>query len=153
MRDGAGKGEKRAGKNTHPSLQVLGMLPLLGTSEGFLGGREGSCQCRRCRSLGFDPWVRKIPWSRKWQPTPVFLPEDSMDRGAWRATVHGVAESDTAAHLDPMRPSLCHFPRPCHTSGGGGAHCSEAEAAARVWRVSQSSCCFPAGATGRINIR
>ena len=23
---------------------------------------------------GFDPWVRKIPWSRKWQPTPVFLP-------------------------------------------------------------------------------
>ena len=26
---------------------------------------------RRCR---FDPWVRKIPWRRKWQPTPVFLP-------------------------------------------------------------------------------
>jgi len=25
-------------------------------------------------SLGFDPWVRKIPWSRKWQPAPVFLP-------------------------------------------------------------------------------
>ena len=24
--------------------------------------------------LGFDPWVRKIPWSRAWQPTPVFLP-------------------------------------------------------------------------------
>ena len=26
-----------------------------------------------CRSPGFDPWVGKIPWSRKWQPTP-FLP-------------------------------------------------------------------------------
>ena len=26
---------------------------------------------------GFDPWVRKIPWRRKWQPTPVFLPGDS----------------------------------------------------------------------------
>jgi len=26
---------------------------------------------KRC---GFDPWVRKIPWSRKWQPTRVFLP-------------------------------------------------------------------------------
>ena len=25
-------------------------------------------------SLGFDAWVRKSPWSRKWQPTPVFLP-------------------------------------------------------------------------------
>ena len=22
----------------------------------------------------FDPWVRKIPWRRAWQPTPVFLP-------------------------------------------------------------------------------
>ena len=32
---------------------------------------ESSCLCRRC---GFDPWVRKIPWRRKWQPTPVFLP-------------------------------------------------------------------------------
>ena len=27
--------------------------------------------------LGFDPWVRKIPWSRAWQPTPVFLPGES----------------------------------------------------------------------------
>ena len=27
--------------------------------------------------LGFDPWVRKIPWSRKWQTTPVFLPGES----------------------------------------------------------------------------
>ena len=28
----------------------------------------------RCRQLRFDPWVRKVPWNRKWQPTPVFLP-------------------------------------------------------------------------------
>ena len=26
------------------------------------------------RETGFDPWVRKVPWSRKWQPTSVFLP-------------------------------------------------------------------------------
>ena len=25
----------------------------------------------------FKPWVRKIPWRRKWQPTPVFLPGES----------------------------------------------------------------------------
>ena len=25
------------------------------------------------QETGFDPWVRKIPWRRKWQPTPVFL--------------------------------------------------------------------------------
>ena len=29
---------------------------------------------RKCR---FDPWVRKIPWKRKWQPIPVFLPGES----------------------------------------------------------------------------
>ena len=25
----------------------------------------------------FDPWIRKIPWRRAWQPTPVFLPRES----------------------------------------------------------------------------
>ena len=34
-------------------------------------------QCRRHRTLGFDPWVGRIPWRRKWQPTPVFLPGKS----------------------------------------------------------------------------
>ena len=35
------------------------------------------------------------PWRREWQHTPVFLPRESMDRGAWWATTpgHGVAES------------------------------------------------------------
>ena len=28
----------------------------------------------RCRRCGFNPWVRNIPWSRKWQTAPVFLP-------------------------------------------------------------------------------
>ena len=30
--------------------------------------------CRSHRRHGFDPWVGKGPWKRKWQPTPVFLP-------------------------------------------------------------------------------
>ena len=29
--------------------------------------------CLQCRRPGFNPWVRKIPWRRKWQPTPLFL--------------------------------------------------------------------------------
>ena len=41
---------------------------------GLPGGKESTCQCRSCRSHGFHPWVSKIPWRRKWQPTPVFLP-------------------------------------------------------------------------------
>ena len=31
-------------------------------------------QCRGHKRYGFDPWVWKIPWSREWQPTLVFLP-------------------------------------------------------------------------------
>ena len=42
-----------------------------------LSGKESTCQCRRWRRLGFDPWVRKTPWSWKWQLTPVFLPGKS----------------------------------------------------------------------------
>ena len=48
----------------------------------------------------FNPWVRKIPWRRKWQPTPVFLLENPMDRGTWWAAVHGDhKESDTTKGL------------------------------------------------------
>ena len=32
----------------------------------------------QCRRPGFDPWVGKIPWRRKWQPTPIFLPGESQ---------------------------------------------------------------------------
>ena len=45
-----------------------------------MGFPEGSviksppAKCRRC---GFDPWVGKIHWRRKWQPTSVFLPGKS----------------------------------------------------------------------------
>ena len=34
---------------------------------------ESPCEGRRLRRQEFDPWVRKIPWRRKWQPTPKFL--------------------------------------------------------------------------------
>ena len=44
---------------------------------------------------GFDPWVGKIPWRREWQFTPVFLPEEPIDRWVWWATVHRVAQSQT----------------------------------------------------------
>ena len=36
-----------------------------------------------------------MPWERKWQPTPVFLPGESQGRGAWWAAVYGVAQSQT----------------------------------------------------------
>ena len=44
---------------------------------GGASGKEPTCQCRRHKRHGFDPWVGKIPWRRAWQPTPVFLPGEA----------------------------------------------------------------------------
>ena len=44
---------------------------------GAASGKEPACQCRKCKRSRFNPWVGKIPWRRKWQPTPVFLPGES----------------------------------------------------------------------------
>ena len=44
---------------------------------------------------GFDSWLGNIPWSRKWNPDQYSCLENSRDRGAWRATVHGVTRSQT----------------------------------------------------------
>ena len=51
-------------------------------------------QCRK--PPGFDPWVRKILWRRAWQPTPVFLPEESHgERSLVGNSPWGHKESDT----------------------------------------------------------
>ena len=78
------------------SPQELGVTT--GIKWGFpsgANGRESACPCKRHKRQGFNPWVGKILWRRKWQPTSVFLLENSMDRGAWWAIVHEVAKSQT----------------------------------------------------------
>ena len=40
--------------------------------------KKCACQCRICKRCGFYPWVGKIPWRRKWQPIPIFLPRESQ---------------------------------------------------------------------------
>ena len=52
------------------------------------------------QEMGFSPWVRKIPWSRKWQPTQHSCLENSMDRetGGEGAIAHGVTNSYTTEH-------------------------------------------------------
>jgi len=37
-------------------------------------GKEPACQCSKPKRYRFNPWVRKIPWRRAWQPTLVLLP-------------------------------------------------------------------------------
>ena len=52
----------------------------------WVSGKEPACQSRKCR---FNPWVGKIPWRRKWKPTPVFLTGEFhglrslVDYGPW----------------------------------------------------------------------
>ena len=58
-------------------------------------GKEPTCQRRRHKRCGFDPWVRKIPWRRAWQPTQYSCLENPMDREVWWDTVYRVAESQT----------------------------------------------------------
>ena len=43
----------------------------------WLSGKESPCQCWSFRWYEFHPWIKKIPWRRKWQSTPVFLPGES----------------------------------------------------------------------------
>ena len=53
---------------------------------------------RDVKRLGFDPWVRKMPWSRAWQPTAVFLPGESRgQRSLAGYSLWGCTESDTTA--------------------------------------------------------
>ena len=79
-------------------LQYLAHLML----PRWLSGKESTCQCRRHQRCRFDPWVRKIPWSRKWLPTPVFLMGNPMDREAWQAAVHEVKKSYTTEQLSTV---------------------------------------------------
>ena len=60
-------------------------------------GKEPACQCRRHGRCKFDPWVRKIPWSRIWQLQYSCL-ENPMDRGARWATFHGVTKCWTLSN-------------------------------------------------------
>ena len=59
-------------------------------------GKEHACQCRKRKRCGFDPWVRKIPWRRKCQLTPVFLPgEPHGQRSLAGYSPGGCKQSDT----------------------------------------------------------
>ena len=61
----------------HPGSLVGSVVGTLSGLSRWLIGKETACQFRRCRRCGFKPRVRKIPWRRKWQLTPVFFPEKS----------------------------------------------------------------------------
>ena len=73
--------------------------------------------CLQCRGRGFYPWVGKIPCSRKWQPTPMFLPGESHgQRSLVGYSPWTQKESDTTQGLNnsnnnhlSMSTSRCHL--------------------------------------------
>ena len=54
-----------------PFSSCLQSFPASASASG--NKKKSTCQCRRFKRWGFNPWVGKVPLSRKWQPTPVFL--------------------------------------------------------------------------------
>ena len=66
-------------------------------------GKESPCQCRRHKRCGFNPWVGKIPWRRKWEPTPVFLPGEFLgQRSLVGYSPRGCKGSDTTEQLSTL---------------------------------------------------
>ena len=69
--------------------------------------KKPTCQRRRPKRFRFDPWVRKIPWKRAWQPTPVFLPGESHgQRSLTGYSPWGCKELDTTAVTQHARTLL-----------------------------------------------
>ena len=70
----------------------------------MLASKESTCQCKR---RGFDPWVGKIPWRRKWQLTTVFLPgKFHGQRSLAGYSPRGHKESDMTEHECKKKKSL-----------------------------------------------
>ena len=73
----------------------------------WLSSKESTCQCRRRR---FNPWVGKIPWRRKWQPMPVFLPGKSHGQRSLEGySPRGYKQLDTTQRLN--KTSSCSGPK------------------------------------------
>ena len=96
------------------------------SSRGFPGGSDGKSVCLPCGRLRFDPWVGKIPWRRKWQPTPVLLPGKFHGRRSMVGySPWGCKESDTTEQVHVMatekKPSGFYVERALEKIVGEGA--------------------------------
>ena len=71
------------------------MIPPAREDVGFLGGSDGKASTYKYRRCGFDLWVGRYPGEGNDYSHQCSCLENSMDRGAWWATVHGVAKNWT----------------------------------------------------------
>ena len=83
--------------------------PLYLVTTGFPGdasGREPACQCRRHKRHGFNPELGISPGEGHGSPVQYSCLENPMDRGIWRAIVHGVARVGHDLATEPLSPAL-----------------------------------------------
>ena len=83
--------------STLPSIYIVGIQQevVFSLSTPDSGGSEVKASARNVGDLGSDPWVGKIPWRKKWQPTLVFLPGESHGRRSLVGYSPGVTKSQT----------------------------------------------------------
>ena len=75
------------GRRDHQTCVITDLSSSINSQglKGFPGGSEVTVSAPNAFGRpGFNPWVRKIPWRRKWQRTPVFSPGESH---GWRSLV------------------------------------------------------------------
>ena len=83
-------------------------LMMYSAHKGFPGSSDGKKICLQCNRLGLNPWVRKIPWRWKWQPTPIFLPEEFHGQGSLVGySPWGCQESDKTERVTLSSPVCC----------------------------------------------
>ena len=66
-------------------------------------------QCRRSKRRRLDPWIRKIPWSRNWQPAPVFLPGKLHGQEPGRLKSMGFQSQTQLGNQHTHTHSLWHY--------------------------------------------
>ena len=107
--------EQKVAEENHPlriACLTLNSGPLI---SGGSVVKESSCQCRR---HGFYPSVGKIPWRRKWQPTPVLLPEKPYGQRSLAGCSPRVCkESDTTERLNGRKCTISSVLFLVHFSG------------------------------------
>ena len=103
------------GSSIHGIFQarVLEWDAIAFSAQGALGSsKEPDCQCRGCKRQGFDAWVGKIPWRRKWQRASIFLPgrfhgqESLVGYSPWGRKETGLKRFSTAAAAKSLQSCL-----------------------------------------------
>ena len=97
--------------------QILGLLksaflPPASSTPGlsrWLSGKESTCQGRRLKRCSFDPWVGKIPWRRKWKPTPVFLSEKCHEQRSLEGSIQSMGSQRVRHDWATEHPTQLHL--------------------------------------------